>query len=201
MALTRKMLSAMDIDAAKIDEIITAHSETVNALKEERDSFQTSAGEVSKLKTRITELETENAKLKETDWQSKYDELKSEYDKFKADVENEKLHAEKEKLFREVLKDIGITEEKAVNKVVKYTDIDALELDDKGKLKDAKTVAKDTKEEWGEYVDKEFTKGADPATPPDNNGGSAFANMTLADKMTYANEHPEDAEVKAFLGK
>ena len=32
MALTRKFLTAMGIEDDKIDEIITAHSETVNAL-------------------------------------------------------------------------------------------------------------------------------------------------------------------------
>lgn len=43
MALTRKFLAAMGIDNEKIDEIITAHSETVEALKEQRDSFKAEA--------------------------------------------------------------------------------------------------------------------------------------------------------------
>ena len=37
MALSRKFLAALDIPAEKIDEIIKAHSDTVEALKEERD--------------------------------------------------------------------------------------------------------------------------------------------------------------------
>ena len=36
MALTRKFLSALGIEEAKIDEIISAHADTVNALKEQR---------------------------------------------------------------------------------------------------------------------------------------------------------------------
>ena len=43
MALTRKFLSALGIEADKIDEIINAHSETVDALKEERDNFKSNA--------------------------------------------------------------------------------------------------------------------------------------------------------------
>ena len=35
MALTRKMLKAMGIEEEKIDEIIDAHTETVNALKDQ----------------------------------------------------------------------------------------------------------------------------------------------------------------------
>ena len=37
MALTRKFLSALGIEEAKIDEIISAHVDTVNVLKEQRD--------------------------------------------------------------------------------------------------------------------------------------------------------------------
>ena len=40
MALTRKFLSALGIEEAKIDEIISAHADTVNALKEQRDSYK-----------------------------------------------------------------------------------------------------------------------------------------------------------------
>ena len=40
MALTRKFLTALDIDNAKIEEIITAHTETVEALKSEISEYK-----------------------------------------------------------------------------------------------------------------------------------------------------------------
>ena len=43
MALTRRSLTAMGIDAEKIDEIIALHAETVEALKEQRDGYKTEA--------------------------------------------------------------------------------------------------------------------------------------------------------------
>ena len=43
MALTRKMLKAMGIEDEKIDQIIEAHSETVDALKEQRDQYKADA--------------------------------------------------------------------------------------------------------------------------------------------------------------
>ena len=49
MALTRKFLAAMGIDNEKIDEIITAHSETVEALKEQRDSFKAEADNLTSI--------------------------------------------------------------------------------------------------------------------------------------------------------
>ena len=40
MSLTRKMLKAMGIEDEKIDQIIEAHTETVDALKEQRDGYK-----------------------------------------------------------------------------------------------------------------------------------------------------------------
>ena len=43
MSLTRKMLKAMGIEEEKIDQIIEAHSETVDALKKDRDTYKENA--------------------------------------------------------------------------------------------------------------------------------------------------------------
>ena len=43
MALTRKFLSAMGIEQDKVDEIINAHVEVTDALKEERDRYKADA--------------------------------------------------------------------------------------------------------------------------------------------------------------
>ena len=42
-SLTRKMLKAMGIEDEKIDQIIEAHSETVDALKERSADFEKNA--------------------------------------------------------------------------------------------------------------------------------------------------------------
>ena len=60
MALTRKMLKAMGIEDEKIDQIIEAHTETVDALKEERDTYKEDA---SKLTAVQKELETAKSQL------------------------------------------------------------------------------------------------------------------------------------------
>ena len=43
MALTRKFLKALGIEDEKVDEIISAHTETVDALKAERDGYKADA--------------------------------------------------------------------------------------------------------------------------------------------------------------
>ena len=43
MAMTRKFLKAMGIEEDQIEQIIEAHTETVSALKDERDSYKEDA--------------------------------------------------------------------------------------------------------------------------------------------------------------
>ena len=56
MALTRKFLSALGIEADKVDEIINAHAETVNALKEERDNYKADAEKLPAVQKELDEL-------------------------------------------------------------------------------------------------------------------------------------------------
>ncbi|MEE6208498.1 MAG: hypothetical protein VZR95_10630, partial [Alphaproteobacteria bacterium] len=60
MALTRKFLTALGIEADKIDEIINAHSETVEALKSEIDTYKGKAEQLDKAQA---DLEKANAKI------------------------------------------------------------------------------------------------------------------------------------------
>ena len=56
MALTRKFLSALGIEADKVDEIISAHTETVEALKNERDTFKADAEKLTGVQKELDDL-------------------------------------------------------------------------------------------------------------------------------------------------
>ena len=56
MALTRKFLSAMGIEDEKVDEIIGAHTETVNALKEQRDSYKADAEKLPAVQKELDDM-------------------------------------------------------------------------------------------------------------------------------------------------
>ena len=56
MALSRKFLSALGIEADKIDEIISAHTETVDALKEERDKYKADADKLPGVQKELDDL-------------------------------------------------------------------------------------------------------------------------------------------------
>lgn len=173
MALTRKFLSALGIEADKIDEIINAHSETVEALKAERESFRADAEKYAKAKE---DLDTANEKLKEyakeDTYKVKYDALKEDFDNYKKGVETEKTNNTKVSAYKALLKEIGISD-KRIDAVAKLAELDKLKLDKDGKLDGADDLKKALSEEWADFIEKSGTEGAKTSTPPGNGGTGA----------------------------
>ena len=174
MSLTRKMLKAMGIEEEKIDQIIEAHSETVDSLKADRDSYKEDA---EKLKDVQKELEDLKAKG-DDGWKEKHDRLKEEFDQYKNDVQAKETKAEKEAAYRDILKDANLSE-KGIEKAIKYAEWDKIELDEDGKLKGANDHIKAVREEWAEYVTTTTTTGAKTSTPPANNGGAKLTKAEI----------------------
>ena len=165
MSLTRKMLKAMGIEEEKIDQIIEAHSETVDSLKADRDTYKEDA---EKLKTVQKELDELKAKG-DDGWKEKHDKLKGEFDTYKKDVEAKETHSKKVEAYKAILRDANLSE-KGIEKAIKYAEWDKIELEADGKLKGASDHIKAVKEEWAEYVTTTTTTGAKTSTPPANNG-------------------------------
>ena len=166
MSLTRKMLKAMGIEEEKIDQIIEAHSETVDSLKADRDSYKEDAEKLKDVQKELDDLKAKG----DDGWKEKHDRLKEEFDKYKTDVQEKETKAAKEAAYRTILKDANLSE-KGIEKAIKYAEWDKIELDADGKLKGANDHIKAVREEWAEYVTTTTTTGAKTSTPPANNGG------------------------------
>lgn len=170
MSLTRKMLKAMGIEDEKIDQIIEAHTETTEGLKTEIANAKTAAESGTQ---KITELEKQIEELKNTaaanegknPWKVKYDVLKEEYEGYKTEEQAKATRKAKEKAYEGLLKKAGITE-KRIPAVMKVSDIDTVELDEKGEIKDEEKFLTSIKSEWTDFISTESTKGAETATPP-----------------------------------
>ena len=171
MALTRKFLTALGIDADKIDEIISAHAETVDALKEQRDQFKADAEALPGVKKELDDLKKSTADG--DGFKEKYDSLKAEYDNYKQEQETKEARAKKETAYKALLREAGVSE-KRIDAVLKVSDVDGVELDDSGKVKDASKLTESIKEEWSDFIVTEEAKGADTSTPPEQNGGATF---------------------------
>ena len=174
MSLTRKMLKAMGIEEEKIDQIIEAHSETVDSLKADRDTYKEDA---EKLKTVQKELDDLKAKG-DDGWKEKHDKLKGEFDTYKKDVEAKETHSKKVEAYKAILRDANLSE-KGIEKAIKYAEWDKIELEADGKLKGASDHIKAVKEEWAEYVTTTTTTGAKTSTPPVNTGGAKLTKAEI----------------------
>ena len=179
MALTRKFLSALDIDPEKIDEIISAHADTVEALKEERDAakrdaetYKSDAGKLAEVQKELDDLKgSQGNNLFETKYnemKAEKEKLKTEFDQYKADIDAAEVKRSKESAYKELLKKANISD-KRIDKILKVTNVDDMELDKDGKLKDEENLTKSIKDEWGDFIVTEQQAGANIATPPGNN--------------------------------
>ena len=195
MSLTRKMLKAMGIEEEKIDQIIEAHSETVDSLKADRDSYKEDAEKLKDVQKELDDLKAKG----DDGWKEKHDRLKEEFDQYKNDVQAKETKAAKEAAYRAILKDANLSE-KGIEKAVKYADWDKIELGEDGKLKGANDHIKAVRDEWAEYVTTTTTTGAKTSTPPANNPAK---NYTTADikNMSTAEINANWDSIKASLNQ
>lgn len=192
MALTRKLLTAMGISAEQIEQIIEAHTETVTGLKQQiadlgdqlTTAKTTGTADSDKLKDvqkkyddLLAQVEADNKAREGKD----YDALKKEYEDYKAEVQEKAVRSAKEKAFRELLSDMKVSD-KGTGMILKYMGVSNIELDEDGKLKDATALRKAVKEDWGDYIPKVETKGAETQNPPTDGKGGA-GKMTMEDIM------------------
>lgn len=178
MALTRKMLKAMGIEDEKIDEIVDAHAETVDALKKERNKYKDDSDKLSEIQKKYDDLKKVVDSQGDDPYKAKYEKEHKEFEEYKAGVESERTKANKTKAYRELLKKAGVSD-KRIDSVLKVTAIDEIELDDEGNVKDADNVVKDIQEEWSEFIEVRDQRGANTENPPKKN--TSGGDMTKAD--------------------
>ena len=181
MALNRKYLATLGIESDKAELICTAHQETLEEIRAERDAFK---DEVQKQKDEVKKKSEELAGVqkqlndlqKQVDADAKqregkdYDKLKEEFDKYKSEQEAKETRAAKESALKELLNDMKMSD-KGAKQVLKWMGVADIELDDNGKIKEASALRKSIKEDWGDYIQTEGAQGANTPNPPGGAGG------------------------------
>ena len=169
MALTRRMLKAMGISDEQVDEIIAAHTETVDALKEQRDAYKADAEKLADVQKQLEKAQADLEAGKKDSWKVKYEAIKEEFEGYKTEQTKKESHAAKEKAYRALLQEAGISE-KRLDSVLKVSDIDSVELDEKGTIKGADKLTESIKSEWADFITTTQTRGASTSNPPANGG-------------------------------
>lgn len=182
MALTRKMLAAMGIEAEKIDEIIHEHADTVSALKEQIDTLKKDADALPDVQKRLEEAEQKVKDADSAGWEKKYTELKTEYDGYKTEVETKAEKTAKETAYKKLLAEAGVSE-KRIPAVMKVSDLGVIKFNEDGSIQDADKISENVKKEWADFIEVKKERGAEVPTPPANNGGDVQKPKSKAAQM------------------
>ena len=164
MALTRRALKAMGIDEEKIDEIISMHSETVDGLKADVAKYKADAEALPEVQKQLEKAQADLEAGKKDSWKVKYEAIKEEFEGYKTEQIQKESHAAKEKAYRALLQEAGVSE-KRLESVLKVSDIDSVELDDKGAIKGADKLTESIKSEWAEVITTTETRGGQTSNP------------------------------------
>lgn len=118
---------------------------------------------------------------------------------YKTQQTKKDAHAAKEAKFREQLKAAGVLE-KYFDRIVRLSgeDIDKMELDSKGNVKNADKLAESLKTDWSDYVGRTTTKGAQVDNPPANTGSKMTKEQIINIKDATERQAAIAANPEAF---
>lgn len=159
MALTRKLLKALSVSEEAVEEIISAHAETVGELKQQLSEAKEQA---SKLETVTAERDSWKSKAEDTTAASRIAELEQQV----ASYEAEKTNAQKQAALSALLESAGL-DKRGFNRIIAATDLSTIELDESGGVKDATAYAEKLRSDWADLVVTEWQATAAQATPPE----------------------------------
>ena len=173
MALTRKMLEALNVEEKAIEQIIEAHAETVNGLKDKLNDLKEKAD-------KYDEVQKELESLQKGDYKAKYDKEHKDFEDYKKSVTEKETKAAKESAVKAYFESKNITGKNLEIALRGSRDeADAIELVD-GKIKDTKALDALVSGTFAGLVVSQQKKGASPVTPP---SGGQPSTLTKADIM------------------
>lgn len=161
MSLTRKFLKALGLEEDKIEEIITAHSDTVTALKEQIEQYKADAEKLPAVQAELDKAKEGNG----DSYKAKYDTLKEAHEKYIAEIASKETQSKKQAAYKALLAECKISD-KRHDAILKLADLASVELDEKGNIKDAEKIKAALTTEWAEFVETTTTKTPAVPTPP-----------------------------------
>ena len=181
MALSRSYLSALGIEADKVDEIIRAHSETVSGLKEERDSYKEKAEKFGDIQKELDALKAE--KVKSDEWKTKFEKEHDDFESYKKEVAGKEQSEKVKSAYKKLLAENNVGENH-IDSILEVTKLDELKLDENGNLMDSDKLTDGIKERWAGFITETKKTGAKFENPPKNGGSKLTKEEILKEKDT-----------------
>lgn len=186
MALTRKLLKGMGLTDEQIDSVIDAHTETVDALKDQVNTIKADAD-------RLKEVEKELNSLKNgKDWKAEYDKEKKAFEDYKTEIAGKETSRKIRAEYRKLLEKHKIANED-IDLIMAATDFGEMKLNDDGALDKVDDYEKSIAEKYARYIPKESVQGIHVSTPPANGG----TKKTKAEIMAIKDDKERRQEIAA----
>lgn len=189
-SLSMQFLTALGIDDEKGQLICERHKEVLTEIKTERDKYKEEAEKLPEIQKQLDQYKEAEKKGEKDTYKAKYEALKEDFNEYKKGVEAKETTAKKEAAYSKLLKDAGVSE-KHIAKILKVSDIDSLELDEEGNVKEADKHTENIKSEWSDFIQTNRTEGAKLANPPTNNTGKAVKTKEEILKIKNTTERQE----------
>lgn len=194
MALTRKLLKGMGLTEEQVDTIIEAHSETVEGLKKQAETYKSDAEKLPDAQRELEELK----KKGDDGYKKMYEDEHSAHEKLKADIAKKESAAAREKALRAYYESKGITGDNlAIAMMGSGQVIEGLEMDGES-IKDTTALDALVKGTFSKLVTTTTVKGAETPNPPAGNPSKTYTSDDIR-KMSPAQINQNWAAIKASL--
>ena len=167
-SLTRKFLESLGVEEKAQDQILERHSEVLTEIKDERDKYKEDAEKLPDVQKQLDGYKEAEKNGEKDPYKVKYEAIKEEFEEFKKNVDAEKVTAKKSEAYKKLLKDAGVSD-KRIAAVLKVSDLDKVEFDKEGNVKDADKLTEAIKTEWADFIQTSTVSGASVPNPPANN--------------------------------
>lgn len=198
MALTRKSLKAMGLTDEQVDSIVEMHTETVDGLKDKLKAAEEKATQLDGVQKELDALKAKGG----DDYKARAEKAEKALNDYKAEVAAKETRAAKEQAVRAYFEGKSITGGN-LNIAMRGAkdEINGLELDADGKIKDTSALDALVGGEYAALVVTTQTRGANTATPPAGNGGSKLTRADIYKKDDHGRYVMSTAERQKALAE
>lgn len=194
MALTRKSLKAMGLTDEQVDSIIEMHSETVDGLKEQVNTYKADAEKLPNVQKELDDLKAAG----DGGFKEKFEKEHSDFENFKKTIQEKETKAAKESAAKAFFESKGITGNSLeIAMRGSSAEIAALDLDGE-KIKDSSALDALVNGTFKALVSTTTTKGANIPNPPVTTPNKAYSADDIR-KMSPAEINKNWDSIKASL--
>lgn len=173
MAFSRNWLKTMGLSDEQVQSIMEEHTSVTDALKAQRDKFETDAKNYKVEADKVPGLEKQISDAKSgDDFEAKYNKEHQDFEDYKKQIAAQEQTAKVKAAYRKLLLDEKINE-KRVDSVLKLTDFSEMKLDKDGNLENLDALKETIGKEWGEFKVSQSERKQSVPTPPGNGNQGA----------------------------